>query len=515
MPGPAASRSHPPDHGGGAIESSSSSSSHSKVLFGKYEVGRLLGCGAFAKVYHARNLRSGSSVAIKCISKIRVVRTGLVPNIKREISIMRRLRHPHVVRLLEVLATRSKIYFVMEFVKGGELFSRIANKGRLPEDSSRSFFQQLISAVGFCHARGVYHRDLKPENLLLDEAGRLKVSDFGLSAVSEQVRPDGLLHTLCGTPAYVAPEVLSKKGYEGAKVDIWSCGVILFVLNAGYLPFNDPNLMAMYRKIYRGDYRIPKWTSPDLRRLISRLLDVNPDSRITVDGIIRDPWFKKGLEEEHLRAMMRFHEEVEDRISKAGLVEEEEEDADRDLNAFDIISFSTGFDLSGLFDRRAEKERFVSDGPAEAIIDKVEEVGRGEGLVVRRRRRRRKERGVAVERQDGSLVAWVEVYRLSPGLVVVEVERTRREEDGEGDDRWNSDFWREKLGPASEPSTPMSAVSMDFETIAAGSTSGPSTPASGCSRAETSEPPARASGCQQAETMYPVFQPEICVSVAD
>ncbi|KAL0370760.1 UNVERIFIED_CONTAM: CBL-interacting serine/threonine-protein kinase [Sesamum angustifolium] len=144
-------------------------------------------------------------------------------NIKREISIMSRLSHPHIVRLFEVLATKRKIYFILEFVKGGELFAKVA-KGRFSEDLGRKYFQQLISAVSYCHIRGVYHRDLKPENLLLDESGDLKVSDFGLSALTDHVRADGLLHTLCGTPAYVAPEILAKKGYDGAKIDVWSCG---------------------------------------------------------------------------------------------------------------------------------------------------------------------------------------------------------------------------------------------------------------------------------------------------
>ncbi|ONK77216.1 uncharacterized protein A4U43_C02F4280 [Asparagus officinalis] len=297
---------------------------------------------------------------------------------------MRRLRHPHVVCLHEVLATRSKIYFVMEFLKGGELFARVSNKGRLPEDISRSFFQQLISAVAFCHSRGIFHRDLKPENILLDEFGRIKVSDFGLSAAADvQVRPDGLLHTLCGTPAYVAPEVLIRKGYDGAKVDMWSCGVILFVLNAGYLPFSDSNLMNMYRKIYRGEYRIPRWMSPELKQLISRLLDTNPVTRITIEGIISDPWFKKGLEEEKMRAMISFGTNVEERMSKA----EQDVEPDRELNAFDIISSSSGFDLSGLFDGKVERPaRFVSYEPTDLILDKVEEVGRREKLVVRRRK---------------------------------------------------------------------------------------------------------------------------------
>ncbi|GMP89910.1 hypothetical protein CsSME_00041279 [Camellia sinensis var. sinensis] len=274
---------------------SSSSSSVTKMdnaLFGKYELGKLLGCGAFAKVYHARNISTGQSVAVKVINKNKIAGTNLMSNIKREITIMRRLRHPNIVKLFEVLASKTKIYFVMEFVKGGELFAKVA-KGRFNEDLCRKYFQQLISAVGYCHSRGVFHRDLKPENLLVDDNGDLKVSDFGLSAVTDQIHNDGLLHTLCGTPAYVAPEILAKKGYDGAKVDVWSCGVILFVLSAGYLPFNDPNLMMMYKKIYKGEFRCPKWMSSELKRFLSRLLDTNPEKRITVDEITRHPWFKK------------------------------------------------------------------------------------------------------------------------------------------------------------------------------------------------------------------------------
>lgn len=139
------------------------------ALFGKYEVGKLLGCGAFAKVYHARNTENGQSVAVKVINKKKIAGNGLAGNVKREISIMSRLRHPNIVRLHEVLATKTKIYFVMEFAKGGELFAKIANKGRFNEDQARRYFQQLISAVGYCHSRGVFHRDLKPENLLLDD----------------------------------------------------------------------------------------------------------------------------------------------------------------------------------------------------------------------------------------------------------------------------------------------------------------------------------------------------------
>ncbi|KAL2557573.1 CBL-interacting serine/threonine-protein kinase 11 [Forsythia ovata] len=261
---PAAARAAAAGGSGGGEEASIN-------LFKKYELGRLLGYGAFAKVYHARDLRTGQSVAIKVVNKHRILKGNLTANIKREISIMRWMRHPHIVRLHEVLATKTRIYFVMEFAKGGELFAKIV-KGRFSEDLSRKYFQQLISAIGYCHSRGVFHRDLKPENLLLDENWELKVTDFGLSALTDQIRPDGLLHTLCGTPAYVAPEILAKKGYDGAKIDVWSCGVILYVLSAGYLPFNDPNLMGMYRKIYKGEYPVSQM---DLTRF-KTVLEQNP-----------------------------------------------------------------------------------------------------------------------------------------------------------------------------------------------------------------------------------------------
>lgn len=410
------------------------------ILFGKYELGKLLGCGAFAKVYHARNIRTGQSVAIKAVSKQKVIKGGLTSHVKREVSIMRRLRHPHIVKLFEVLATKTKVYFVMEFAKGGELFAKVA-KGRFSEDLSRRYFQQLISAVGYCHSRGVFHRDLKPENLLLDENWDLKVSDFGLSAVKNQIRNDGLLHTLCGTPAYVAPEILAKKGYDGAKVDIWSCGIILYVLNAGYLPFNDPNLMVMYRKIYKGDFRCPKWTSPDLRRFISRLLDTNPETRITVDEIIRDPWFKQGYKE----VKFQFHTELDFELKEN---ETEDEKANNYLNAFDLISFSPGFDLTGLF-KNSEvsvgSERFVSAESPDKIISTVEEVAKAENIEVTKR----KDLGAKLDAGNGKFLVLMEIHRLTENLVVVEVKM--REEEGGGGGGASEGVWKDKLWPQLSP----------------------------------------------------------------
>ncbi|KAJ0681296.1 putative protein kinase CAMK-CAMKL-CHK1 family [Helianthus annuus] len=413
-----------------------------KNLLGKYELGQLLGYGAFAKVYYGWDIESKQSFAIKAINKQRIMKGGLTGHVKREISAMRRLHHPNIVRLQEVLASQKKIYFVLEFAKGGELFSKVS-KSRFSEDLSRRYFQQLISAIGYCHSRGVYHRDLKPENLLLDENWNLKVTDFGLSAVTcdDQVQSDGLLHTMCGTPAYVAPEILAKKGYDGAKVDIWSCGIILYVLNAGFLPFNDPNLMVMYRKIFKGEFRVPKWTSPELKRLLSRLLDTNPNTRITVDEILNDPWFKIGYKGAEFSS---HHFEIKDgdgdEVGRGG-----------NLNAFDIISFSSGYNLSGLFCDEEAGEMFLSTAEPEEIIGRVAEAAEEERLTVVKR----KKWCVKVDGgQYRKFTLMVEVKRLTEDIVVVEV-RWRECETEPGPDMWTDRLRPQLSGLIYQPDGPV------------------------------------------------------------
>ncbi|KAI3824075.1 hypothetical protein L1987_05522 [Smallanthus sonchifolius] len=212
--------------------------------------------------------------------------------VRREIKILRLFMHPHIIRLYEVIETPSDIYVVMEYVKSGELFDYIVEKGRLQEEEGRIFFQQIISGVEYCHRNMVVHRDLKPENLLLDSKCNVKIADFGLSNI---MRDGHFLKTSCGSPNYAAPEVISGKLYAGPEVDVWSCGVILYALLCGTLPFDDENIPNLFKKIKGGIYTLPSHLSPGARDLIPRMLVVDPMKRITIPEIRLHPWFQAHL----------------------------------------------------------------------------------------------------------------------------------------------------------------------------------------------------------------------------
>lgn len=407
-----------------------------KLVLGKYELGRLLGQGTFAKVYYARDLNAGAgtghscSVAIKVIDKARLRRTeGMVEQLRREISIMRMVRHPNVVGIREVLASRSRVFVVMEYARGGELFAKVA-RGRLDEDHARRYFQQLVAAVGFCHRRGVAHRDLKPENLLLDEAGRLKVTDFGLAALPEQLRHDGLLHTQCGTPAYVAPEVLRKRGYDGARADLWSCGVVLYVLLCGFLPFQHDNYVKLYQKIFKADYQVPPWVSGDARRLIARLLVVDPAKRASIAEIMCTPWFRKGFVPPVLSPPVTPKKQQLD--EGAALFDNDDDDnsnsnhsgatSPRSCNAFQLISsMSSGFDLSGLFESEQKTATvFTARAPAATVVEKLESVARALGFEVTRGKGWKVRMEAKAEGTNGRLAATAEVLEVAVDVTVVE-----------------------------------------------------------------------------------------------
>lgn len=399
---------------------------------GKYEIGRTIGEGTFAKVKFAQNAETGESVAMKILDKEAILKHRMVDQIKREISIMKLVRHPNIVRLHEVLASRTKIYIILEFVTGGELFDKIVHQGRLSENESRRYFQQLIDAVDYCHSKGVYHRDLKPENLLLDAKGNLKISDFGLSALPQQTRADGLLHTTCGTPNYVAPEVLGHKGYDGAVADVWSCGVIFYVLMAGFLPFDEADLATLYRKINHAEFSCPSWFSPGSKSLIFRILEPDPQKRVTISGIRRDQWFKRNYtpvrliedEDVDLDDIQAVFEDSEEKY-----VNEQREYDDSGpymMNAFELITLSQGLNLAALFDRRQDhvkrQTRYISKSPAREIMTKMEAAAKEMGFQVQIRGYKMRLEGPLAGRA-GELAVAVEVFEVAPSLYMVEVRK--------------------------------------------------------------------------------------------
>ncbi|XP_042755932.1 CBL-interacting protein kinase 5 [Lactuca sativa] len=450
------------------------------ILMQRYEIGRLLGQGTFAKVYYARNLKTNQSVAVKVIDKEQVMKVGLIDQIKREIAVMRLVKHPNVVQLYEVMASKSKIYFAMEYVRGGELFNKVS-KGRLKEDAARKYFQQLVAAVDFCHSRGVYHRDLKPENLLLDESGNLKVTDFGLSALCESRRQDGLLHTTCGTPAYVAPEVINKKGYDGQKADIWSCGVILYVLLAAYLPFHDNNLMEMYKKISKGEFKCPQWFAPEVKKLLSKILDPNPSTRITLAKLMENPWFRKGFKkieasksftnESPSKSFIDYENAIRYMDTPKGSYNNLKELDDpkpmlsqspsfssfspscskealkpTSMNAFDIISLSQGFNLSGLFEEggsgQKKESRFTTKEPASAIVSKLEQVAETESFGVSKSVDGTVRLQGSKEGRKGQLAIDAEIFEVAPSFHVVEMKKLS------GDTLEYNNFCNQELKPS-------------------------------------------------------------------
>ncbi|KAJ1702979.1 hypothetical protein LUZ63_002758 [Rhynchospora breviuscula] len=430
----------------------------SRTCVGKYELGRTLGEGTSAKVKFARNTQNGEAVAIKIIDRDKVLRHKMDDQIKTEIKSMKLIKHPNVVQLHEVLASRTKIYMVIDFVDGGELFDKIAKQGHLTEDEARKYFQQLIDAIDYCHSRGVYHRDLKPENLLLDSHGVLKVSDFGLSALAH-VREDGLLRTACGTPNYVAPEVLSDKGYDGRASDIWSCGVILFVLLAGYLPFEAAYLPDLYKKIHGAKFKSPHWFSSDVKILIRQILDPNPKTvraiftpfflqytghwfiisfliyfvtfqRINIEQIKDDKWFRKNYQPPNFGKDKDVNLDDIDAIfenPEENLVTERR-GRPEPMNAFSLISRSEGLNLDNLFEEQMQglikrETRFTSKCPPDEIMTKIEEAAAPLGFNAQKRNYKMKLKGDKSGRK-GHLSVATELFEVAPSVHIVELRKT-------------------------------------------------------------------------------------------
>lgn len=258
----------------------------------------------------------------------------------------------------------------------------------------------------------------------------VKVSDFGLSSLPEQLRNDGLLHTQCGTPAYVAPEVLRKKGYDGAKADIWSCGVILYALLAGFLPFQDENLMNMYRKVFKAEFELPPWFSSESKRLISKILVADPQRRISIASIMRVPWFQKGFTRPVAFTIQDSSIEHDSDMEFEGGIGEIEMVRSKSTppfyNAFEFISsMSAGFDLSNLFEReKRSRSMFTSKSSASAIMGKIGALAKKLGFnIVGEKEFVVKMQGKS-EGRKGKLAVTAEVFEVAPEVAVVEFSKS-------------------------------------------------------------------------------------------
>lgn len=310
-----------------------SSKRKSRDTVGPWKLGKTLGKGSSGRVRLAKNMETGQLAAIKIVPKRNnlhskndasstsnsssnsytstssntstILNTTVNTNtnashsnvatnpygIEREIVIMKLITHSNVLGLYEVWENKSELYLVLEYVDGGELFDYLVSKGKLCEREAVHYFKQIVQGVSYCHSFNICHRDLKPENLLLDKKNRtIKIADFGMAALEVSNK---LLQTSCGSPHYASPEIVMGKPYHGGPSDVWSCGIILFALLTGHLPFNDDSIKKLLLKVQAGKYQMPQNLSKEARDLISKILVVNPARRVKTEEILRHPLIVK------------------------------------------------------------------------------------------------------------------------------------------------------------------------------------------------------------------------------
>uniref|UniRef100_A0A8K9UPX8 Calcium/calmodulin-dependent protein kinase 1Da n=1 Tax=Oncorhynchus mykiss TaxID=8022 RepID=A0A8K9UPX8_ONCMY len=256
-----------------------------------FELKEILGTGAFSEVVLAQERSTGKMFAVKCIPKKAL--KGKESSIENEITVLRKIKHENIVALEDIYESSNHLYLIMQLVSGGELFDRIVEKGFYTEKDASTLIRQVLDAVDYLHKLGIVHRDLKPENLLYfnpQDESKIMISDFGLSKMEGS---GDVMSTACGTPGYVAPEVLAQKPYSKA-VDCWSIGVIAYILLCGYPPFYDENDSKLFEQILKADYEFdaPYWDdiSDSAKDFIGSLMEKDPAKRFTCDQALRHPW---------------------------------------------------------------------------------------------------------------------------------------------------------------------------------------------------------------------------------
>mmetsp|Transcript_38659 Transcript_38659/g.46807 ORF Transcript_38659/g.46807 Transcript_38659/m.46807 type:complete len:360 (+) Transcript_38659:276-1355(+) len=255
-----------------------------------FDLGAILGTGSFGRVHIAEHKSTGTICAIKMLSKSQILRTKQVMHIKAERDILGVVNFPFLVSLLGVSQDEKCLYFALEFVVGGEFFTHLRSSGRFSEETARFYTAEILLSLEYLHNQDIIYRDLKPENLLLDKEGHVKITDFGFAK-----KIDHRTYTLCGTPDYLAPEIILNKGH-GKPVDWWALGVLIYEMLAGYPPFYDDDPMGTYQKILHGRLEFPSHFSRSARDLIKKLLQADLTKRYgNLKGGARDvkahPWF--------------------------------------------------------------------------------------------------------------------------------------------------------------------------------------------------------------------------------
>jgi 5'-AMP-activated protein kinase catalytic alpha subunit len=306
------------------------------------------------------------------MNKQLIKRQHMTDKVNREIRLLKLFRHPNIIRVYELVNSPGNFYLVMEYVAGGDIYSLLERRGKMGEQEVRGYFHQIVAGIEYCHHHRVTHRDIKPENLLLDEENNVKIADFGFVNLMK----DGeFCKTSCGSPNYAAPEIINGNKYCGPEVDVWSIGVVTFALLAGVLPFDEPNIPALFAKIRSASYKIPRHFSPLARDLIERMLNPDPVARINLSQVKEHPWYLLDLPSYILAA----------ELCSPALPEVSIFRTDKDLSEIDEEVFSKCLRLDTFRHRSSEAQDFRQklldhkDGPFVAsyeilLVEKYKQV---------------------------------------------------------------------------------------------------------------------------------------------
>ena len=253
------------------------------IKLSDYEIGETLGTGSFGRVRISKNKKTNEYVAMKIMKKVEILKSKQADHIANEIKILSMIDHPFVIKFDGFTQADKYLYLALECINGGELFTYLRGVGRFPVDQARVYIAQIVSIFEYLHSKNIIYRDLKPENILIHKSGYLKLTDFGFAKIVE-----GRTYTLCGTPEYLAPEIILNKGH-GKPVDWWTCGILLYEMIAGIDPFSDDDPMMVYQKILKGKIKFPSGFDSNAKSLVKHLLESDLTKRYgNLKGGVKD-----------------------------------------------------------------------------------------------------------------------------------------------------------------------------------------------------------------------------------